>query len=98
MAVTDQTAGSFMSGFSDFFGTAIDKLGPLATTIYTTKTQADAAKAQAKAQANAVTSAPKTAVTSSTASGGGFPPQYVLYGVVGAVGLGVIIWAATRRA
>ena len=97
MAANDYTAGSALSGFTDFFGTAIDKLGPIATTIYTTKAQADAAKAQAKAQAESAASAPKTPVPAAAASGGGFPPPYVLYGVGGAVGRGVIIWAATRK-
>ena len=102
------TVSNFISGVDDFAGGIINSnLGQTALQIYQQRTQAEIAREQARAQAEierqraaAAAAAAKAASQSSTTTGGGgsgFDPKFVLYGAAGVLGLGVIIWAATRK-
>lgn len=97
MTTTTQTGGAF-SGLFDSVGSFLRDAAPAAADYFVAKEQAKAAEAAAKAQAEAAKLAAKANGTASgSPGGGGFPPQYILYGVAGAIGLGVIYWAATRK-
>lgn len=106
MTTTTTTAPSFLAGVDDFLGGVLNSnTAQGVLDIYKQKTAADIARDKAKADAAADAArmkAAQLAASGGTATGGtpggGFPTKYVLYGVAGALGLGLVIWAATRRA
>ncbi len=96
MALTDNN--SALSVW-DTVGSFLEKGVDVATTVYLTEAQRKAAEKQAKAdaeRAKADAAQAKQNAATPTSSSGGIPPM-VLYGAAAVVGLGVIIWAATRK-
>lgn len=100
------TTNSLFSGVDDFVGGLLNSdIGKAALDIYKQKTAADIANDQAKAvakieadRARAAAAAAQTAANAGTGGAFGMSSQTLLYAGAGIVAVGLVIWAATRRA
>lgn len=101
---TTATNNSWFSGIWEGAGDFAGKVADTGLDYLKAKAQAELAEKARKEEAKVAAEMAKTqaktggvVVPTGGDAAGGIPSKYILIGVAGALGLGLVIWAATRK-